>query len=286
MYLEHFGYQQRPFDIQPDSSYYFPSRLHGVGLSVLEYALFNDAPFCILTGRVGSGKSTLIEMLLKRKGDQHRIFVVRNTHSMFGNVLALICQAIEIEVPESQQFSRLRDLFEDLHMEGYRPVLVIDEAQNLTLQDLEAVRLFTNLTNNGRPLVQILLVGQAELLERLRGPEMRQLVQRVSANFNLEELSEDAVVEYVMHRERIAGASESRFTKAALTMIAKASGGIPRVVNAVCDMALVYAFSDGVNEVGVAQVSEVVREKLDAGLYWSGAENTEDALAAVGESIC
>lgn len=283
MYLEHFGYSRRPFDIKPSAELYFPSKSHSIGLSVLEYALFNDAPFCLLSGEVGSGKSTLVELLLQRAPERCEILVIQTTHAMFGDIATMLGYAIGIDELGTDRFPLLQKALMAYHERGRRPILVVDEAQNLSLADLEAIRLITNLVHRGLPLVQVLLVGQVELREALKRPELRQLVQRIAADYHLEGLDVVAVREYIHHRERIAGVPTSRFDADAVASIATASSGIPRVINALCDMALVYAFSDDAAMVTGAQVDQVVREKQAGGLFWAGAGDTAEPLAVVAE---
>ena len=272
MYLEHFGLKCKPFEMTPDPRFYFGSSRHRIGLSVLEYALLNRCILAVLTGEVGCGKTMILRHLLERGEGQFLFAEVATPHQAFGGVSDWIYTAFaDIGVEPVGADCSFAEFVEYLRRQveaGYIPVLVIDEAQNMSLDDLEAVRVLTNLVHAGQSLISLLLVGQPELRRKLRQPELRQFVQRITADYDLKPLSADQVLQYVIHRERVAGSTRSLFSTEALDRIVSISGGVPRVINLLCDLALVYAYAENEHQVSLSTVEEVFREKSDGGLFW------------------
>ena len=267
MYLEHFGYDRKPFDLRPDPEFFYASGAHRLGYSVLEYGLRHDCPLSVLTGDVGSGKSTLVERLIHQAGPEFEVGVVRNTHAAFGDVVNWVADAFDCAGNADTSYRQVIRHLEGVVAQGRKPVLIIDEAQNLSLDNLEAIRLLTNLRIGPCGSLQVMLVGQPELHGLLRRPELRQLLQRVSADFNLRRLDQEQVADYVRHRESVAGRETSAFADEAVSRIAQHSRGIPRVVNTLCDLGLVYAFADELASVTDEVMLEVIREKYLGGLF-------------------
>jgi len=271
MYLEHFQLTRKPFELSPDPGFFFGSFSHRLALSMLEYAVVTSSDLCLVTGEVGSGKTTLVQCLLARVAPLVTVGVVSNTHRAFGDLLDLILGAFDIEDVDGSAAAKYRRLvrFIDTQRErGQRVVLVIDEAQNLTIEDLEAVRVLTNVNALGPKSLQIVLVGQPELRQKLKHRELRQLVQRIPVDFDLKPLTQRDAACYIAHRVALCGGGEQLFDRSALDAVCRHSRGVPRVINLLCDLALVYAYAEQRFEVTGAIVEDVVREKATEGLFW------------------
>jgi len=249
MYLKFFGLNEKPFAITPDPRYLYLSERHGEALAHLVYGINEAGGFVQLTGEVGTGKTTVVRSLLAQAPKNAEIALILNPKMTAPEFLLTICQELGIEVPAASQQS-LKDLVDILsrhllsaHADGRRVVLVVDEAQNLSPEVLEQVRLLTNLETNTQKLLQIILIGQPELREQLARTELRQLAQRITGRYHLNPLSREETSAYVLHRLRVAGATTDILGSRALAEVFRLSGGVPRVVNVICDRALLGAYS-------------------------------------------
>jgi len=270
MYLQHFALHCKPFELMPDPRFYYPSAHHRLALSTLEYAVLTGADICLVSGEVGSGKTTLVRCLLDRMRNQ-TVGVVNNTHAAFGDLLDWIAVAFDLEVLGSSPAVSFRALVQFLRQqkyEGRQAVLIVDEAQNLTESDLEGLRVLNNVNASGQKLLQIMLVGQPEVREKLRRKSLRQLVQRIAVDFDLKPLTAREVTEYIGHRLVLSGGSLELFTQDALLAVCRHSKGIPRVVNHICALSLVYAFAEHATRVEEHTVEELVAERSAEGLFW------------------
>jgi general secretion pathway protein A len=249
MYLKFFGLNEKPFAITPDPRYLYLSERHAEALAHLMYGINEAGGFVQLTGEVGTGKTTIVRSLLAQAPKNAEIALILNPRMTAPEFLLTICQELGIEVPAASQQS-LKDLVDILsahllhaHSEGRRVVLVVDEAQNLSPEVLEQVRLLTNLETNTQKLLQIILIGQPELRELLSRTELRQLAQRITGRYHLNPLSREETSAYVLHRLRVAGATTDILSPRGLTEVFRLSGGVPRVINVICDRALLGAYS-------------------------------------------
>jgi general secretion pathway protein A len=249
MYLPFFGLNEKPFAITPDPRYLYLSERHAEALAHLLYGIKEAGGFIQLTGEVGTGKTTIIRSLLAQTPKDAEIALVLNPRMTAPEFLLTLCEEIGIGVPDEAIGSGkdLVDILNDYllraHSGGRRVVLVVDEAQNLAPEVLEQVRLLTNLETNTQKLLQIILIGQPELRELLARNELRQLAQRITGRYHLDPLSSDETTAYVRHRLRVAGATTDIFTPLALSEVFRLSGGVPRVINVVCDRALLGAYT-------------------------------------------
>jgi general secretion pathway protein A len=249
MYLTFFGLNEKPFAITPDPRYLYLSERHAEALAHLLYGINEAGGFVQLTGEVGTGKTTIVRSLLAQTPKNAEIALILNPKMSAPEFLLTICEELGIGVPDSALESR-KDLVDILsgyllraHAGGRRVVLVVDEAQNLSPEVLEQVRLLTNLETNTQKLLQIILIGQPELRELLARTELRQLAQRITGRYHLNPLSHDETVAYVRHRLRVAGATSDIFSPGALNAVFRLSQGVPRVINVICDRSLLGAYS-------------------------------------------
>ena len=296
MYTSFFGLQEKPFAITPDPRYLYLSERHAEALAHLLYGINEAGGFIQLTGEVGTGKTTVIRSLLEQLPAHADVALILNPRVTPAEFLLTICEELHIQVPEAGRSSTktLMDLLGrhllDTHARGRRVVLIVDEAQNLSTQTLEQVRLLTNLETATTKLLQIILIGQPELRELLDQPELRQLAQRITGRYHLNPLSASETAGYVKHRMRIAGATAEVFTPAALREVHRLSGGIPRVINVICDRALLGAFTQEDHRAGTGLVrqaaSEVYGRPVPAPwLKWATAAAVAAALALVAVGL-
>ena len=250
MYTSYFGLNEKPFSITPDPRYLFMSERHGEALAHLVYGVTESGGFMQLTGEVGTGKTTLVRSLLLNRMPAHaEVAVVLNPQLSALEFLQSICEELHIDVPEAQRGS-IKALIDVLnrhllqaHAEGRRTILIVDEAQNLAPDVLEEVRLLTNLETSKQKLLQIILIGQPELRDVLARSDLRQLAQRITGRYHLEPLSRDETAQYVEHRLKVAGALGEVFDPAAKRELFRLTGGVPRLINVICDRALLGAYS-------------------------------------------
>jgi type II secretory pathway predicted ATPase ExeA len=284
MYESFFGLTERPFTLRPDPSFLYLSPQHSIALSMLEFALTGQAGFVVVTGEIGSGKTTLIRHFLKRSDRKATIGVISNTHAGFGDVLQWVLQALNIEV-DSNRRSKLYQAFIDYlsreYQAGRQVVLIVDEAQNLSIAALEELRLLSNIDIDRDHALQIILVGQPELMEKLQGPELRQFAQRISVHYHLSPLTYRESCAYIRHRLGVAGATEEIFDQWATAAVYYFANGLPRVMNSICDMALVYAFAAGEHLVDIDTIFSVVRDREKNGIQALSRRSSETSREAL-----
>ncbi len=266
LYNEHFGFCERPFSLAPDPNFLFWSKAHIRALTVLEYGITTRAPLTVVTGEVGTGKTTLVQQLLRTTEDDVTVGLISNARGERGDLLRWVLSAFDLEAREGADYVALFQQFQDFVVEEYaagrRVTLIVDEAQNLGADTLEELRMLTNINSGKDELLQIILVGQHELRDLIRRPDLRQFAQRVAATYHLEPMDMDTTFKYVTHRLRHVGGTGEEFTQEAIEKIYEESEGVPRVVNKLCDLALVYASSEGDEKVDVGTVKELIRDGL------------------------
>ena len=249
MYTDFFGLNEKPFSITPDPRYLFMSERHGEALAHLVYGVTESGGFMQLTGEVGTGKTTLVRtLLLNRMPSNADVAVVLNPQISAREFLITICEELGIDLPrERDSMKALIDTLNrhllDAHAEGRRTILVVDEAQNLAPDVLEEVRLLTNLETAKQKLLQIILIGQPELRDLLARNDLRQLAQRITGRYHLEPLSRDETAKYIEHRLKVAGALGEVFDPGAKHEVFRLSQGVPRLINVICDRALLGAYA-------------------------------------------
>jgi len=268
MYERFYGLRVKPFAIAPQAEFLYPSRRHRVALDLLRYGLETRAPFIVVSGEIGTGKTMLLRHLLGRLGPGIAVASVAHAHGGYHNLLRWAADAFGVAAAEGEEFALEKRVLEHVsrqHRAGRSVVLVIDEAQGLTAGALEKLRLLSNVNGGSESPFQVLLAGQSGLRERLREPGLAQLAQRVAVDYHLEPLERDETGPYIRHRLRVAGsANDALFDDAACEAVHAHSGGVPRLVNLICDFALVYGFSAGAPTIGRELVEEVARDRAGA----------------------
>lgn len=267
MYNDFFGFKDTPFTIAPDPRFLFMSERHRDALAHLLYGISSGGGFVMLTGEVGTGKTTVCRCLLEQLSDDVRLAYILNPKLNSIELLATMCDELGIQYKEGEQSLKsytdlLRDYLLSNHEKGLNTVLMIDEAQNLSVEVLEQIRLLTNLETNQRKLLQIILIGQPELQELLAKKELRQLAQRITARYHLRPLNLNETASYMEHRLRIAGLTRPLFKKNAIRKIHKSSGGVPRLINVISDRALLGAFVERKTAITEVVVDKAVNEVL------------------------
>lgn len=266
MYNLHFGLAEAPFSIAPDPRYLYLSEQHREALAHLSYGIGDYGGFVVLTGEVGTGKTTVCRCLLQQVPDHLDIAVIVNPKLDSHELLQTICEELGVFADEDMSSKQLLDALNDFllstHARGRNAILIVDEAQNLSADVLEQLRLLTNLETNERKLLQLILLGQPELNTILAQPSLRQLAQRITARYHLRPLTRSEVAGYIAHRLAVAGGREHLFNEAAIKAVYRYSKGIPRLVNLLCDRALLGVYAQSGNSVDAAMVRRAAREVL------------------------
>ncbi len=260
MYLRFFGLNEKPFAITPDPRYLYLSERHAEALAHLLYGVNESGGFIQLTGEVGTGKTTVVRTLLSRVPHHADVAVILNPRVTPVEFLLTICEELGLGIVDADRDS-VKQMVDALnrrllaaHAGGRRIIVIVDEAQNLSAEVLEQVRLLTNLETPTQKLLQIILIGQPELRELLDRTDLRQLAQRITGRYHLEPLSREETRGYIRHRLRVAGATDEIFTAAALSEVHRLAAGIPRVINVTCDRALLGAYTQEKRKVSAALV--------------------------------
>jgi general secretion pathway protein A len=289
MYESFFGLTERPFTLRPDPAFLYLSHQHALALSMLEFGLTGQAGFVVVTGEVGAGKTTLIRHFLDRDNREATIGVISNTHAGFGDILQWVCEALNIEAASHNRTSRYQAFTRYLAQQygaGQQVVLIVDEAQNLNIAALEDLRLLSNIDIDRDHTLQIILIGQPELMGKLKRPELRQFAQRISVHYHLSPLTYRESCAYIRHRLAVAGATKEIFDSWAMAAVYYFADGVPRVMNSICDMAMVYAYAAGEHIIDVDTIFSIVQDRERNGiqaLAKRSSEITRDAL--IGKAL-
>lgn len=266
MYLSYFGLDAPPFSIVPDHRAMYMSHSHREAVAHLLYALNQSGGFVQLTGEVGTGKTTVSRYILANLPDDVDVALLLNPRITEKEMLETICDELGIKYAKAASqkdlISKLNDYLLKAHSNGRKTVLIIDEAQNLSREVLEQIRLLTNLETSTEKLLQIVLIGQPELTHTLQRHDLRQLSQRIVGRFKLEPLNKEETKAYIEHRLKVCGVEKPLFTDAAISRVHKFSKGIPRVINILCDRALLGAFGQSKDKVDRPMISQAGREVL------------------------
>lgn len=271
MYGEFYGLTERPFTTLPDPQFLYWSEAHQLAYAILHYGIMTRAPITVITGEIGAGKTTLLRRLLDEIPEDLTVGLVSNMKEGRGELLHWVMMALGQEFDANEPyvvlFKRFQDFLIRSYAEGRRVVLVVDEAQNLGAAALEELRMFTNINADKDELLQLVLVGQPQLRDLLSHPDLAQFTQRISADFHLEPLSPEETANYIHRRLEIAGATRQIFTDEACERICEITGGVPRLVNILCDMCLVHGFAEERAEICVDLLDEIISSAERRGIF-------------------
>ena len=271
MYESFYGLKEKAFNLNPDPEYFYMSREHENAYVHLEYAIRESKGFAVITGEIGSGKTTLINYLLYKLKLDINIGLITNTNIPASQFLKAICREFEINVDVREKVD-IMEIFQDFLLERYaqneRVLLIIDEAQNISLEAMEEIRMLSNLEAEKSHLIQIILLGQPELKYKLQRNDLKQFAQRVSTHYHINGLSKDEVNNYIQYRLKVGEAENlDIFNKDAIELIYQHSLGIPRIINVICDTALVYGYADGIKIIDKNLVETVIKEREESGIF-------------------
>jgi type II secretory pathway predicted ATPase ExeA len=269
MYEAFYGLREKPFSILPDPDLIYWGRTHRMAFAMLEFGVMNNAGFTVITGEIGSGKTTLVRYLLRKLDPKIKVGLISNTPHGRDELLRWIMMSLDqpFDGDYPALFRRFHNFLYAQYANRNRTILIIDEAQNLGWEALEELRMLSNINADKYQFLQLILVGQPQLRDLLRSPQLLQFAQRVSSDFHLKPLDSNDVAQYIDHRLRAVGARAPLFSREACASIAEASFGIPRVINVLCDTALVYGFAAGAERITPQLVSEVIEDKRNFGVF-------------------
>ena len=266
MYESFYGLNKKPFSMLPDPEFLFLGKKHQMALTSLEYGLMNHVGFCVISGEIGAGKTTVLRKLLDAIESHYTVGMITNTHQSFGELLDWVMAAFGIHeagLGKVEMHQRVVDFLIEQYRNNKTTLLIVDEAQNMPANTLEELRMLSNIKTEKDQLLQVILAGQPGLKETLRKPELAQFAQRIGVDYHLGALNSVETCHYIQHRLVTAGATDDIFTPDACRLIHEYSGGVPRLINLLCDTALVYGFADQKKVIGVELVEEVVRERME-----------------------
>lgn len=282
MYERFYNLSTTPFSLTPDADCFYMSPQHGRALAALRYALMTNAGITVITGEVGTGKTTLVRKVLAGDVANLTVALMNNTHPSMGKLLPWILSAYDLDptgLGETVQYKQFVKFLEDNYQRGSRTVLIVDEAQNLTVKNLEEIRLLSNLNLGTGSILQVILVGQPELSEKLEQDNLRQFSQRIAVDSSLSELSYEQTNDYIDYRLGIAGGAPEIFDFFARAVVYYHSLGIPRIINNICHLSLAFGYADGQETITMSEVRDVIQSKKIGMSHNNRRYRTQDAAA-------
>jgi general secretion pathway protein A len=268
MYEAYFGLREKPFSILPDPELIYWGQNHRLAFAMLEFGVMNNAGFTVITGEIGSGKTTLLRYLLRKLDPNVIVGLMSSTPQEHVGLLQWAMMSLNQPYDASypKLFKAFQQFLYDQYNRGRRTILIVDEAQNLSIHDLEELRMLSNINVDKHQILQLILVGQPQLKDLLRTPQLVQFAQRVSSDFHLKPLAPSEVARYINFRLEAVGASSPVFTAEACDLIARVSRGIPRTINILCDTALVYGFAGQTKKITPVVIELVIENKQQYGV--------------------
>jgi general secretion pathway protein A len=268
MYESYYGLREKPFSILPDPDLIYWGKNHRLAFAMLEFGVMNNAGFTVITGEIGSGKTTMLRYLLRNLDSEITVGLISNTPRGKAELMQWVMMSLNQPFEDTYPalFKRFQQFLTEQFRRGGRTILIVDEAQNLGLESLEELRMLSNINADKDQYLQMILIGQPQLKDLLRSPELVQFAQRVSSDFHLKPLTQNEVKEYINYRLKAAGARSQLFSDEACRAIAQASQGIPRTINILCDTALIYGFAVSADRITAELVNMVIENKSQYGV--------------------
>ena len=290
MYEAFYNLTEKPFTLLPDPGFLYLSDKHQMALTLLDYGLHDHAGFTVISGEIGAGKTTLIRHLLNNMEQEFTVGLITNTHQSFGELLQWVLHAFGLEhkaMSRVEMHQCFIDFIIDEYAHNRRTVLIVDEAQNMDAATLEELRMLSNINADKNQALQVILVGQRELRQTLQRPELIQFAQRITVDYHLEPLSEAQTAAYIRHRMHTAGGDPATFSSEACAAVYRYSNGVPRLINLLCDTALVYGYAEQARKIDAKLVTDVARDKQQSGIFPIYAVATRETAAqpAVTEPV-
>jgi len=276
MYEEYYKLTENPFSLLPDPAFLFLSAKHKRALSLLEYGVIKNYGIIAITGEIGTGKTTLLRQLLNSVDENVKIGLISNPHNSFSELLKWVFVAYGLNYKNKdtvELYDEFVNFVIDEYADNHKVVLIIDEAQNMSPAALEELRMLSNINADKHQALQMILVGQPDLREILLQPELKQLVQRVATAYHLTALDKSDVEPYIHHRLKHVGSEEALFPPATIDKIWIHSQGVPRIINTLCDTALVYGYVEKESFISPEIIDKVIQERIETGLFQHETDN-------------
>jgi general secretion pathway protein A len=265
-YADFFGFRERPFTLLPDPELLLWSTQYRRAFSVLEFGVLSRSPITLLTGAIGCGKTTLLRELLSQLDDSLTVGLISNAQGGRGALIQWVLNALRVRFDHDAGYVHLFQAMQDFMIAefaaGRRTLLIFDEAQNLSQESLEELRMVTNINTGKDEVVQLVLIGQPELRDMIRSPRLEQLAQRIAVSFHLEALDAETTSAFILHRLRAVGGTGAEFTAEACAFVHEVTRGVPRLINQFCDMALLYAWTRESPQVTRGILAQVLADNI------------------------